>query len=448
MIHSFVLRERQPCLGATCNSSDTRKYSRQPPTNTLTGGKLGTVEGMPPVRGIGDGLSIPDHHRDFDLSKTTCGSVAAYTVVPTYSETSSTVKLDIAATSFQEDTVLGRQELATLWWMHCPNQCQAHLRNKQCRKFCKPIHRIVGVLSRKMISLQHNQVTIHDECRFPNLVQVSRSNKLFHLSFGDKDQVWMKFCVSVQAGALQPSSNRNKHSSWTSPKSRESVSLLDETRGQQSKSSVATVSPSPNSKYSSADWSHPSAQGVGDEKLPAAVTPRTTKRQRQDDEWRDGSQESASSDGSGCKRRLFETQQAVADQIIEASSQGSKQAIGIRPLRLWPNSKNAGSLLWPNSNNTDSSSVLALPMPREESGRSESLREETPIEWPVESGSKRYCADLALSDWKTMQTGKGMFKSAMVDLIVSRNTDKPQFNSVEEDCVWIPSLLAKTKVNE
>jgi hypothetical protein len=165
---------------------------------------------MPPVRGgagydsLG-GSGIPDRKgddaaveeeqdgRDFESGTTkksksllSRGAAASYVVVPIYSSSSSdtsagsTTATATSSTTFQESTVLGRQELATLWWQHCRNHCQAHLRAKTtrrrpCTRFCQPLRDNVRMLSRKLIVLQHHQVSIHNECRFPNLVTIVSS---------------------------------------------------------------------------------------------------------------------------------------------------------------------------------------------------------------------------------------------------------------------------------
>jgi hypothetical protein len=384
----------------------------------------------------------------------------------------------------------------------------------------------VGLLSRKLVVLQHNTVRIHDECRFPNLVTVvARTNHHHHhhpsqqqqpqpqpqphgsdpvsssyiLSLGDNDQVWMKFCVSVQqqvrgsydqqqqpcrGGARHHGPERTTNGPRVLRPFHETGAMTDVQQRPKQKS-VATISVSSTIiKYQPSGGS--SSQLINeksvDRKLPA-VTPTTKttgrkKRQRQDESSAPASSQgtttsSSYSDGSnGCKRRLFATQiDTTTDEKVvvvdeAANSQDEKRspptaATGtLRPLQLWSS----------NSNNTLSSpSYLSLPMPLSDEATadadqlgSQPLPESTqPIEWTSGGGKdggnnseRKYCADLGPSEWKSMQNNnnnnnntagnKGMFVSAMVDLIVSRNADTTA-NCDNE--VWIPSLLASAKLS-
>jgi hypothetical protein len=509
---------------------------------------------MPPVRGgagydsLG-GSGIPDRKgddaaveeeqdgRDFESGTTKTsksllsrGAAASYVVVPIYSSSSSdtsagsTTATATSSTTFQESTVLGRQELATLWWQHCRNHCQAHLRAKTtrrrpCTRFCQPLRDNVRMLSRKLIVLQHHQVSIHNECRFPNLVTIvssrtdhnrqhhpppttnaypASSSSTYILSLGDNDQVWMKFCVSVvhQQGevAAAPSRQRNcasaghgatvaattiggRASAWTRKKAAtsppQSLPILESDTNTTDvvpfqKSTVIVSSTPTKVSLSSSSGSHHRPQlkdTSGDQKLPA-VTPTTTrgyKRQRQNEspESSQGTMTS-SSNGSGCKRRLFETQQVDADEKVVGSMEDNSPPdrplpVMLRPLRLWPN-----------SNNTLSSSFLSLPMPHDGEGPDDSscpFDSQPPVqdavtqfEWAAAGdkgdgkNDKRGCADLTLSDWETMQSKKtgdqGTFCSAMVDLIAFRNADQQRGKKSGGDKdVWIPSLLASAKLN-
>jgi hypothetical protein len=507
---------------------------------------------MPPVRGgagyVGlGGSGIPDGDgddvRDFDSDTKTSkslpsrGAAASYMVIPIYSSSSNTSAGSAAATAassttFQESTVLGRQELATLWWKHCRNNCQAHLgakttsflkrkRRRPCTTFCQPLLNNVSKLSRKLIVLQHHRVAIHNECRFPNLVTVvssrtdhnrhhhpppttksdpASSSSTYILSLGDNDQVWMKFCISVVPQQREASAAPSRQRNCASTEHAATVAATTTIGGQASawtrKTAVAgpprslpilesdtnatdvvpfqksTVIISSSPTKASLSWSLGSPHRAqlqetsGDQKLPA-VTPTTTgghKRQRQNES--PGSSQgttTSSSHGSGCKRRLFETQQVDVDERV-VGSMGSNSPpdrplpVMLRPLRLWPN-----------SNNTLSSSFLSLPMPHDSEGPDDNsscpLDSQPPVqdavtqfEWAAgdqgdgKNEKRGCCADLTLSDWETMQSKKtgdqGTFCSAMVDLIAFRNADKQRGKKSGGDKdVWIPSLLASAKLN-
>jgi hypothetical protein len=51
---------------------------------------------------------------------------------------------------------IGRKELATTWWKHCPNQCMAHLPSrKPCIEYCKSLRKHVSILSKHMITTEY-----------------------------------------------------------------------------------------------------------------------------------------------------------------------------------------------------------------------------------------------------------------------------------------------------
>lgn len=562
-----VVRRRIVCLGCGLLRSHACLKADQHWRGTTVEREMPPVRGGVGYDGVG-GSGIPDGNKggdaakaeqvkdvlqDFDRGAKTRKSLpsrpaaASYMVIPIYSSSSNTSAAGSSTTTtaasnnttFQESTVLGRQELATLWWQHCRNNCQAHLgaktttflkknrRRRPCTAFCQPLRDNVAMLSRKLIVLQHHRVVIHNECRFPNLVTVvssrtdhnrqhdppptttnysdpASSSSTYILSLGDKDQMWMRFCVSVvpqhgDAGtAAAPFSPRNcasaehaatatttmggRVSAWTRKKAvtgpRSSLPIFESAATSTTdnvvpfQKSTVIVSSSP-TKPSLMSWSSSSGSphrpqllqetNSGDQKLPA-VTPTTTGKRQRQNESPGNSQETttSSSNGSGCKRRLFETQQVDVDEKV-VGSMGSNSPpdkplpVMLRPLRLWPN-----------SNNTLSSSFLSLPMPHDSAGTDVNSSSSCPLEdsqppvtqfeWAAgdkedgKNNKRGCCADLTLSDWETMQSknmgDQGTFCSAMVDLIAFRYADKQggKKSGGDKD-VWIPSLLASAKLN-
>lgn len=98
--------------------------------------------------------------------------------------------------------VMGRKELATLWWENCPLCKSQTEQRRRCARYCRALRKHVGDLSRKLLLFQGASVIVHTECRYPNLIKLKPLKDeilpAFDVSIGERGaKAWMRFRIDV-----------------------------------------------------------------------------------------------------------------------------------------------------------------------------------------------------------------------------------------------------------
>lgn len=391
---------------------------------------------------------------------------------------------------------LGRKQLGTLWWKGCT--CFAYLPESiaVCKKICRPLRQNVQFLSRRLLALRNDTVSVHPDCKYPDLVQIRRLKPTgkqkdgvvvtFDVSFGQGNDHWMRFLIDAVPTTYEETmpetvDEENQRLDSLVCSSVKSSSVQQPMSEASSAPCATDTSKKKRKRRSGVESSSASVEPihVSEASLPPRqpVTPSVTdasKKRKRTDSIQElypkrllFSEVTSQKSGRGQltahgepnlsldwtsehegKSRLGQCVSPSASRSTPNANQSDSPSSNSCRRRLW--SAEISSTGKPASQNeeTTEGSYLSLPMPSgsdQESGYiSLSMQEETQYaDWTVDNPVRRRCDALSVEEWRALRGPSSQsarsFRETLIDLVVQKNEEKHS-----QEPLWLPDILKDT----